>query len=112
MEQSGASSSVIQLATSNNRELPNNLQAEQNLLGAILLDNSITDDFSDLLLPDYFYDPVHGKIFEAAMRLIGRGQLANPVTLRAFFDGDPAFGDEEPDNAPEPPLFCFYGIEH
>ena len=77
---SAQSSSVIQLANAAGRELPNNLQAEQNLLGAILLDNSITDTFSDLLLADYFYDPVHGKIYDAAMRLIGRGQLANPMT--------------------------------
>ena len=97
MEQSSASSSVVQLASSTARELPNNLQAEQNLLGAILRDNSITDSFNDLLAPDYFYDPVHGKIYEAAMRLISRGQLANPVTLRAFFDGDAAFGEEEPE---------------
>lgn len=96
--QSSQSSSVVQLPANTGRELPNNLQAEQNLLGAILLDNSITDDFSDLLHADYFYDPVHGKIYEAAMRLIGRGQLANPVTLRAFFDGDAAFGDEEPEH--------------
>ena len=92
-----AASSVIKLATSNARELPHNLQAEQNLLGAILLDNAITDDFTDVLLSDYFYDPVHGKIYDAAMRLIARGQLANPVTLRAFFDGDAAFGEEDPE---------------
>ena len=94
---SAQSSSVIQLANAAGRELPNNLQAEQNLLGAILLDNSITDTFSDLLLADYFYDPVHGKIYDAAMRLIGRGQLANPVTLRAFFEGDASFGEEDPE---------------
>ena len=95
--QSTQSSSVIQLANAAGRELPNNLQAEQNLLGAILLDNSITDTFSDLLLAEYFYDPVHGKIYDAAMRLIGRGQLANPVTLRAFFEGDASFGEEDPE---------------
>ena len=84
METQSASSTIVQLASQSARELPNNLQAEQNLLGAILLDNSITDNLDDALHADYFYDPVHGKIYEAAMRLIGRGQLANAVTLRAF----------------------------
>ena len=90
------SSSVIQLAAANSREMPSNIQAEQNLLGAILLDNSVTDRLNDLLMADYFYDPLHGRIFEAAMRLIGRGQLANPVTMRAFFENDAAFTDEDP----------------
>ena len=97
METQSASSTIVQLASQSARELPNNLQAEQNLLGAILLDNSITDNLDDALHADYFYDPVHGKIYEAAMRLIGRGQLANAVTLRAFFDGDQSFGDDDPE---------------
>lgn len=91
------SSSVIQLATTQARELPHNLQAEQNLLGAVLIDNEITDKINVLLQPSYFYDPVHARIYEAAMRLISRGQLANPVTMKAFFDKDSAFGEEDPE---------------
>ena len=90
------SSSVIQLAAANSRELPHNIQAEQNLLGALLLDNNINDDLNDLLRGEHFYDPLHGRIFDAAKRLIGRGQLANPVTMRAFFENDTAFSDEDP----------------
>ena len=97
MEQSTSTSSVITLPTSSARELPHNLQAEQNLLGAILLDNSITDRLDDQLIADYFYDPLHGRIYSAAMRLIGRGQLANPVTMRAFFETDTGFGDDDPE---------------
>ena len=67
------------------RELPNNLQAEQNFLGALLLDNNILDRLNVQLRPEHFYDPLHVQIFEAATRLISRAQLANPVTLKTFF---------------------------
>ena len=91
------SSSVVQLNHQAPRELPNNLQAEQNLLCDILLDNSITDNIDIMLQTEHFYDPVHGKIYQAAMRLISRGQLANAVTLRAFFDSDASFGEDDPE---------------
>ena len=67
------------------RTMPNNLQAEQNLLGAILLDNSVLERIDDRLLADHFYDPSHGRIFLTMQRLVERGQLANPVTLKSFF---------------------------
>ncbi|HAE09008.1 MAG TPA: replicative DNA helicase, partial [Alphaproteobacteria bacterium] len=67
------------------RVMPHNLQAEQNLLGAILLDNSVIERIDDRLLADHFYDPFHGRIFSTMQRLIERGQLANPVTLKSFF---------------------------
>ena len=54
------------------RELPSNLQAEQNFLGALLLDNDILDRLNVQLRPEHFYDPLHTQIFEAATRLIGR----------------------------------------
>ena len=47
------------------------------------------------LRPEHFYDPLHMQIFEAATRLIGRAQLANPVTLKTFFH-DRAIGDDGP----------------
>ena len=70
--------------TSPSRTMPNNLQAEQNLLGAILLDNSVLERIDDRLLADHFYDPFHGSIFSTMQRLAERGQLANPVTLKSF----------------------------
>ena len=76
------------------RELPNNMQAEQNFLGALLLDNNVLDKHGDMLRGQHFFDPVHERIFETAARMIGRGQLANPVTLKAFFAQDPAFGED------------------
>ncbi len=70
------------------REPPHNLEAEQGLLGAILVNNRAMDRVSDYLLPNYFADPVHGRIFEACSLLIERGQIANPVTLKSLFDQD------------------------
>ena len=72
-------------STPPSRTMPNNLQAEQNLLGAILLDNSVLERIDDRLLADHFYDPFHGRIFSTMQRLVERGQLANPVTLKSFF---------------------------
>ena len=78
----------------NARELPNNIQAEQNFLGALLLDNDVLDKHGEILRGEHFYDPVHGRIFETCGRMIGRGQLANPITVKAFFANDPAFGED------------------
>ena len=67
---------------------PHNLQAEQNLLGALLFDNDAFERIDTQLRPDHFYDPVHGQIYEAMVRMISRGQLANTVTVKAFFDSN------------------------
>ena len=76
------------------RTMPHNLQAEQNLLGAILLDNSVFERIDDQLLANHFYDPLHGQIFSTIQRLIERGQLANPVTLKSFFANNGDFQRE------------------
>ncbi len=67
------------------RSMPNNLPAEQNLLGAALLDNSVLERIDDRLIAEHFYDPLHGRIYTTIQRLVERGQLANPVTLKSFF---------------------------
>jgi replicative DNA helicase len=68
--------------------LPSNIEAEQALLGAILVNNEVFDRVSGLLEPHHFYDPVHGRIFETASRRIQKNALASPVTLKAFFEDD------------------------
>ena len=75
------------------RRVPHNLPAEQNLLGAILLDNSTIERIDDRLRVEHFYDPLHGRIFSIMSRLIERGQLANPVTLKSFFSAEDDFTD-------------------
>ena len=70
------------------RELPHNLEAEQALLGAILVNNEVLARIGDFLLPEHFHVGVHQRILAAAAKLIERGQIANPVTLKHFFDAD------------------------
>ena len=67
---------------------PHNFEAEQSLLGAILLSNPAYEKVSEFLKPEHFADPVHGRIFAICGKLIERGQMANPVTLKAFFEQD------------------------
>jgi len=75
------------------RELPHNFEAEQALLGAILINNEAYSRVSDFLRPEHFFDPVNGRIFEAATKLIERHQVANPVTLKNLFEGDEGLAD-------------------
>jgi replicative DNA helicase len=70
------------------REPPHNLEAEQALLGALLLNNEVINRIGDFLKAEHFYLPVHGRVYNAANRLIERGQIANPVTLKHVFEGD------------------------
>ena len=68
--------------------LPHNLEAEQFLLGAILLDNEMIERVDALLRPKHFYDPVHGRIYEVIKRNIDCGLLADPVILKAHFQSE------------------------
>ena len=72
------------------RTQPHNIEAEQALLGAILINNEAYHRVSDYLRPEHFYEPVHGRIFEAMIRLIERARLADHVTLKVAFDEDEA----------------------
>jgi replicative DNA helicase len=70
------------------RTPPHNLEAEQALLGAILVNNEACDKVSAFLLPEHFFEPLHARIFEAAATLIRIGKLASPVTLKSHFEND------------------------
>jgi len=72
------------------RTPPHNLEAEQALLGAILINNEALSQVAAFLEPEHFYLPVHGRIFGAIAIVIERGQIANPVTLKHHFDQDEA----------------------
>src|SRR3546814_13721335 len=72
------------------REPPHNLEAEQALLGAVLVNNRAYERVSEFLRPEHFADPVNGRIFEACGRLIDRGQTATPVTLKGGLAQDEA----------------------
>ncbi len=68
-------------------------QAEQALLGAVLLDNAAYDLAADRVAADDFGEPVHGRIWAAIAALAARGERATPVTLLPFFEGDEALAD-------------------
>ncbi len=67
---------------------PSNIEAEQALLGAILINNEVYDRVSGLLQPEHFYDPVHARIYETAARRIQKNFQANAVTLKTFLEDD------------------------
>jgi len=68
------------------RQAPHNIDAEQALLGAILVNNEAMDRVSSFLEPHHFFDPLHQQIFETAAKLIHAGKNATPITLRTFFE--------------------------
>ena len=75
------------------REAPNNIEAEQALLGAILVNNDAVYRVSDFLKPSHFYEPLHRRIFEVAAELIRMGKIATPITLKTFLPADEKLGD-------------------
>ncbi len=70
------------------KELPNNIEAEQAVIGTILVTNEIFDEINTILSSVNFYDPMHQKIFNAIENLIYKGMLANPITLKNYFDDE------------------------
>ena len=73
--------------TTKNKQ-PSNLEAEQALLGSILVNNDIIDEVSTIISPNIFYDPAHIKIYEVIESLNNKGMIANPITLKNFFEKD------------------------
>jgi replicative DNA helicase len=70
------------------RSAPHNIEAEQALLGALLVNNEAFYRVSDFLEPLHFFEPLHQKIFELAGSLIRAGKVATPVTLKTFLPAD------------------------
>ncbi len=71
-------------------ELPHNIEAEAALLGALMIDNRLVEDVQIKLRADHFFEPVHGRIYDAILRLADRNMVANPVTLKPMFEADEA----------------------
>jgi replicative DNA helicase len=72
---------------------PHNYEAEQALLGALLANNEVYNRVSEYLRAEHFADALHGRIYEAIGKLVLRGQIANPVTLKNLFDQDGALAE-------------------
>ena len=78
----------LNLIKNNFEELPNNIEAEQSVIGTILVSNEIFDEINTIISSKNFYDPMHQKIFEAIESLIYKGMLANPITLKNYFENE------------------------
>jgi len=70
------------------KKLPCNIEAEQAVIGSILVSNEIYDEISVMVDSNKFFDPIHSKIFETIEKLISKGLLANPITLKNYFDNN------------------------
>src|SRR5688500_6361038 len=97
MEVRGKQSSVARLREGAGamppRTQPHNYVAEQALLGALLANDEVYNRVSEYLRPDHFADALHGRIYEAIGKLVLRGQIAIPVTLKNLFDQDGALAE-------------------
>ena len=78
----------LDIVKNNLDELPNNIEAEQSVIGSILISNEIFDEVSLIIKSSNFYDPLHKKIFEAIEKLVYSGMLANPITLKNYFENE------------------------
>ena len=78
----------LSLVKENYKELPNNIEAEQSVLGSILISNEIFDEINTIISNNNFFDPMHQKIFGAIENLIYKGMLANPITLKNYFENE------------------------
>jgi replicative DNA helicase len=73
--------------------MPHNPEAEKSLLGAIFVNNRAYETVSEFLKPEHFAYSQHGRIFEACAKLIERGQIADPITLKRYFEADENLAD-------------------
>ena len=79
---------ILPIHNKQENKQPSNLEAEQALLGSILVNNDIIDEVSNMINPNIFYDPAHIKIYEVIEGLNNKGMIANPITLKNFFEKD------------------------
>ncbi|WP_208433869.1 replicative DNA helicase [Bartonella taylorii] len=75
------------------QQLPHNIEAEQALLGAILINNDALDRVSDFLKPEHFFEPLHQKIYDVLSYIIKNGRLAEPRTIKSFIPAEEKIGD-------------------
>ena len=79
--------------TNNVNKMPQNIEAEQNLIGSILFDNKVMEDLPTNFASRHFFDPLHSSIFEACISLTDNGRLADPVTLKGYLKDDVSLRD-------------------
>ena len=78
----------LKIVQNSQKQMPCNIEAEQALIGSILISNDLFDDVTSLIDSSKFFDPIHVKIFETIEMLIAKGLLANPITLKNYFENN------------------------
>jgi len=78
----------FKIVENNLKQLPCNIEAEQAVIASILVSNDIYDEISPILNPQKFFDPIHAKLYETIEKLIAKGLLANPITLKNHFENN------------------------
>ena len=78
----------FKIVENSQKQMPCNIEAEQAVIGSILVSNDIYDEISPLVDAKKFFDPVHVKIYETIENLISKGLLANPITLKNHFENN------------------------
>ena len=78
---------------SREKNLPSNIEAEQALIGSILVNNDIIDEISNIITFRDFYDPLHSKIYSLIEKIHNKGMIANPITLKNSFEKDESLSD-------------------
>ena len=81
-------SQPLKIIKNNEKSMPCNIEAEQALIGSILVSNEIFDEITPIIDSKKFFDPIHSKIFEIIEMLISKGLLANPITLKNHFENN------------------------
>ncbi|WP_128891158.1 replicative DNA helicase [Erythrobacter sp. HKB08] len=72
------------------QSLPSNIEAEAAFLGAVLIDNRVLEELPIAIRPEHFFEPLHQRIFDRITRLVERGAVVTPVTLKPYFEADEA----------------------
>ena len=78
----------LKIIQNSQKQMPCNIEAEQALIGSILVSNDIYDEITLIVSTQKFFDPIHAKIFDTIVMLISKGLLANPITLKNHFENN------------------------
>ncbi len=78
----------LKIVKNTQKQMPCNIEAEQAVIGSILVSNDIYDEISPILTAQKFFDPIHSKLYEIIEKLISKGLLANPITLKNHFENN------------------------
>ena len=78
----------LKIVENSQKQMPCNIEAEQAVIGSVLVSNDIYDEISPIIDAQKFFDPIHSKIFETISNLINKGLLANPITLKNHFENN------------------------